>query len=86
MLKIKISEISTDDTKSGSLQELEIKSFVIKKDKDDLTLSPETIKRDQVCASGCKCDARVGGYVAVHCVRVEGFSVPRQASPARVTN
>jgi len=46
MLKIKISEISTDDTKSGSLQELEIKSFIIKKDKDDLTLSSETIKGD----------------------------------------
>ena len=46
MLKIKISEISIEDTKSGSLQELEIKSFIIKQDKDDCTIAAETIKDD----------------------------------------
>lgn len=46
MLKIKISEISIEEPVAGRLQELELKSFIIKKDKDDLTISPESIKGD----------------------------------------
>lgn len=46
MLKLKISEISAEESSIGSFPELELKSFIIKKDKDDLTLSPESIKTD----------------------------------------
>lgn len=46
MLKIKISEISIEEPVAGRLQELELKSFIIKKDKDDSTTSPESIKGD----------------------------------------
>jgi hypothetical protein len=46
MVKVKISEFSIDEKNQGYLPELEIKSFIVKTDKDDATFSPESIKGD----------------------------------------
>lgn len=46
MLKLKVSEISIEEPTVGFFHELELKSFVIKRDKDDCTISPQTIKED----------------------------------------
>lgn len=46
MLKLKVSEIAIEEPTVGSFHELELKSFIIKRDKDDSTISSETIKGD----------------------------------------
>jgi hypothetical protein len=46
MLKLKISEISIEEPSIGSFHELSLNSFIIKRDKDDSTISSETIKGD----------------------------------------
>lgn len=46
MLKLKVSEISIEEPTVGSFHELELKSFIIKRDKDDSTTNSETIKGD----------------------------------------
>jgi len=48
MLKLKVSEISIEEPTVGSFHELELKSFIIKKDKDDSTTNSETIKGDHL--------------------------------------
>lgn len=44
MVKVKISEFSIDEKAQGYLPELDLKSFIVKTEKDDNTFSSETIK------------------------------------------
>lgn len=48
MLKVKISEFSIEEKAQGYMPELELKSFIVKTDKDDSTLSSETVKGDYI--------------------------------------
>ena len=48
MLKVKISEFSIEEKTQGYMPELELKSFIVKTDKDDATLSSETVKGDYI--------------------------------------
>jgi hypothetical protein len=44
MIKVKISSFSLDESKMGASSELELKSFIVKTDKDDQTLSVNSVK------------------------------------------
>jgi hypothetical protein len=46
MVKIKVSNFSIEDKNNGMLPELEVKSFIIKSDKNDETFSEKSIKND----------------------------------------
>jgi hypothetical protein len=46
MVKIKVSNFSIEDKNNGTLPELEVKSFIIKSDKNDETFSEKSIKND----------------------------------------
>jgi len=44
MIKVKISSFSVDESNIGASSELELKSFIVKTDKDDQTLSENSVK------------------------------------------
>jgi hypothetical protein len=44
MIKVKISSFSVDESNIGASSELELKSFIVKSDKDDQTLSENSVK------------------------------------------
>jgi hypothetical protein len=44
MIKVKISSFSVDESNIGASSELELKSFIVKADKDDQTLSENSVK------------------------------------------
>ena len=44
MLKVKISSFSVDESNLGASSELELKSFIVKTDKDDQTLTENSVK------------------------------------------
>lgn len=46
MVKVKVSSFSIDESNVGTLPELELKSFIIKTNKDDQTFSEDSIKND----------------------------------------
>lgn len=48
MVKVKISNFSINESNIGALPELELKSFIIKTDKDDQTFSENSIKNDYI--------------------------------------
>lgn len=48
MIKLKISEFSIEEKTQGYMPELGLKSFIVKTDKDDTTLSSETVKGDYI--------------------------------------
>ena len=48
MVKIKVSNFLIEDKNTGTLPELEIKSFIIKSDKSDETFSEKSIKNDYI--------------------------------------
>jgi len=44
MIKVKISSFSVDESNIGASSELELKSFIVKTDKDDQTFSENSVK------------------------------------------
>lgn len=48
MIKVKVSEFFIEEKTQGYMPELELKSFIVKTDKDDVTLSSETVKGDYI--------------------------------------
>jgi hypothetical protein len=46
MVKVKVSSFYIDESNVGTLPELELKSFIIKTNKDDQTFSEDSIKND----------------------------------------
>jgi hypothetical protein len=44
MIKVKISSFSVDESNIGASSELELKSFIVKADKDDQTFSENSVK------------------------------------------
>ena len=48
MVKVKVSSFSIDESSIGASPELELKSFVVKTNKDDQTFSENSIKNDYI--------------------------------------
>jgi hypothetical protein len=48
MVKVKVSSFSIDESDIGASPELELKSFIIKSNKDDQTFSENSIKNDYI--------------------------------------
>jgi hypothetical protein len=46
MVKVKVSSFSIDESDIGASSELELKSFIIKTNKEDQTFSENSIKND----------------------------------------
>jgi hypothetical protein len=46
MVKVKVSSFYIDESNVATLPELELKSFIIKTNKDDQTFSEDSIKND----------------------------------------
>ena len=44
MVKVKVSSFSVDESNIGASSELELKSFIIKTDKDDQTFTENSVK------------------------------------------
>jgi hypothetical protein len=48
MVKVKVSSFSIEESDIGSCAELELKSFIVKGQKDDITFSKNSIKNDHI--------------------------------------